>query len=83
MQIDEIVERPGAPVDVRGTVLVRRAGQKGIVLGEKGRTLRAATRAAEKELADFFGAPARVSLWIRVEPDWNENFFLLRKLGYA
>ena len=30
-----------------------------------------------------FGAPARVSLWIRVEPGWNENFFLLKKLGYA
>ena len=55
----------------------------GIVLGEKGRTLRAATRAAEKELAEFFGRPARVSLWIRVEPGWNGNFFLLRQLGYV
>ena len=81
--VDEIVERPGAPVEVRGTVYVNRPGQKGIVLGEKGRTLRAATRAAEKALAEYFGAPARLSLWIRVEPGWNENFFLLRKLGYV
>lgn len=83
VEVDEIAERPGAPVEVRGTVLVCRPGQKGIVLGEKGRTLRAATRAAEKELAEFFGAPVRVSLWIRVEPDWNRNFFLLRRLGYV
>lgn len=83
VRIDDIAERPGAPVEVRGTVLVCRPGQKGIVLGEKGRTLRAATRAAEKELAEFFGRPARVSLWIRVEPDWNANFFLLRQLGYV
>ena len=83
VRIDDVAERPGGPVDVRGTVLVCRPGQKGIVLGEKGRTLRAATRASERELSDFFGTPARVSLWIRVEPSWNQNFFLLRQLGYA
>ncbi|MBQ3810580.1 MAG: GTPase Era [Kiritimatiellae bacterium] len=83
VRIDDIAERPGAPVEVRGTVLVCRAGQKGIVLGEKGRTLRAATRASEKDLEEFFGRPVRVSLWIRVEPDWNGNFFLLRQLGYV
>ena len=83
VRIDDIAEHPGAPVEVRGTVLVCRAGQKGIVLGEKGRTLRAATRASEKELEEFFGRPVRVSLWIRVEPDWNQNFFLLRQLGYV
>lgn len=83
VRIDDIGEKDGGPVDVRGTVFVCRSGQKGIVLGKKGRTLRAAARAAEKELAEFFGRPARVSLWIRVEPDWNENFFLLRQLGYV
>ena len=83
VRVDDIAERPGEPVLVRGTVLVCRSGQKGVVLGEKGRTLRAATRASERELADFFGAPVRVELWIRVEPDWNRNFFLLRQLGYV
>ena len=83
VRVDDIAERPGEPVLVRGTVLVCRSGQKGVVLGEKGRTLRAATRASERELADFFGTPVRVELWIRVEPDWNRNFFLLRQLGYV
>lgn len=83
VRIDDLDERPGAPVEIRGTVLVCRHGQKGIVLGEKGRTLRAAVRQSEKELADYFSAPVRLTLWIRVEPDWNQNYFLLRQLGYA
>ena len=71
-------------VAVSGTVYVRKANQKGIVLGEKGRTLRTAKRRAEAELREYFGAPSvDCELWVRVEPDWDENFFLLRKLGYA
>ena len=84
VSVERVERRGDGSVAVSGTVYVRKANQKGIVLGEKGRTLRTAKRRAEAELRDYFGAPAvDCELWVRVEPDWNENFFLLRKLGYA
>lgn len=78
---DEIDES-SRPVRVKATAYVRRGNQKGIVLGEKGRSLRAVKRRAEAELSKFFDAPCVLDIWIRVEPDWDENFFLLRQLGY-
>ena len=84
VSVERVERRGDGSVAVSGTVYVRKANQKGIVLGEKGRTLRTAKRRAEAELRDYFGAPAvDCELWVRVEPDWDENFFLLRKIGYA
>ena len=84
VSVERVERRGDGSVAVSGTVYVRKANQKGIVLGEKGRTLRTAKRRAEAELREYFGAPSvDCELWVRVEPDWDENFFLLRKLGYA
>ena len=84
VSVETIAERPDRSVLVKGTVYVRKPGQKGIVLGEKGRTLRAAKRRSEAALRTFFDAPAvECELWVRVEPDWDQNFFLLRRIGYC
>ena len=84
VSVERVERRGDGSVAVSGTVYVRKANQKGIVLGEKGRTLRTAKRRAEAELREYFGAPSvDCELWVRVEPDWDGNFFLLRKLGYA
>ena len=84
VSVERVERRGDGSVAVSGTVYVRKPNQKGIVLGEKGRTLRTAKRRAEAELREYFGAPSvDCELWVRVEPDWDENFFLLRKIGYA
>ena len=91
VSVERVERRGDGSVAVSGTVYVRKAnqkgivlGEKGIVLGEKGRTLRTAKRRAEAELREYFGAPSvDCELWVRVEPGWDGNFFLLRKLGYA
>lgn len=84
VSVEKVDRRKDGSVGVSGTVYVRKPNQKGIVLGEKGRTLRTAKRRAEAELRDYFGAPAvDCELWVRVEPDWDENFFLLRRIGYV
>ena len=84
VSVERVERRGDGSVAVSGTVYVRKANQKGIVLGEKGRTLRTAKRRAEAELREYFGAPSvDCELWVRVEPDWDGNFFLLRRLGYA
>ncbi len=68
---------------IEATVYVNRASQKGIVIGHKGRILRAVKRQAEVELSALYDVTARVNLWVKVEPGWMENFWMLRKLGYT
>jgi GTP-binding protein Era len=65
------------------TIYVNRKSQKGIVIGAKGRILKAVRAEAEKELSDAFQLRVKLHLWVKVEPNWLENFFFLKRLGYA
>jgi len=81
VRVDEIVET-GGEWRILATILVNRYSQKGIVIGDKGRTIRAVKRAAEPEIGQMFDVTAHLELWVKEEKDWMKNFFLLRQLGY-
>ena len=80
--VENITETPAAWT-VEADVLVERHSQKGIVIGEKGRLLKSVQYQSEKELTEMYGLPVKVKLWVKVEPNWRKNFWILRKLGYA
>ncbi len=82
VRVDAILEGPDQ-WDVEATLLVQRPSQKGIVLGTKGRRLRAVKRQAEPELSALFDVPVRLRLWVKVEKNWDENYFLLQQMGYV
>ncbi len=67
---------------VEAVIYVDKPSQKGIVIGEKGRLLRAVRRAAEAELAVVFEKKVRLSLWVKVSRNWKKNYWMLKKLGY-
>jgi len=78
--VENIVEQPdGWQVNV--AVLVNRHGQKQIVIGHKGRTLRFVKRKAEPELSEIFEVPVKLDLWVKIEKNWMKNFWILRQLG--
>jgi len=80
--VEEITETPMLWT-IQAEVLVERHSQKGIVIGEKGRLLKSVQYQAEKELTEMYGLPVKVKLWVKVEPNWRKNFWILKKLGYA
>jgi GTP-binding protein Era len=69
--------------DVESTLYVHRASQKAIVIGPKGRMLRAVKRKAEPELSEMFGVDVRLNIWIKIEKGWDENYFILKQMGYV
>ncbi|MBM4152152.1 MAG: GTPase Era [Kiritimatiellaceae bacterium] len=69
--------------NVEADIYIERHSQKGIVIGEKGRLLKSVKHHAEKELAEMYPLPVRLTLWVKVEKDWRKNFWILKKLGYA
>jgi GTPase len=69
---------------VRGSIVVEREGQKGIVVGKGGSMIRDIGKAAREELEKELGRRLYLELTVRVEPDWrNDEAFLgrLRKGG--
>lgn len=67
---------------VYADILVNRASQKGIVIGDRGRMLRRVKRAAERELGEMYEHPVVLNLWVKVEKNWSKNYWILKQLGY-
>lgn len=80
--VDTLDEAPDGTWTIKCTIYVNRHSQKAIVIGEKGRLLRAVRLASQKEIQAIYDHPAKLELWVKVEPNWSKNFWLLKKLGY-
>ncbi len=82
VEIDEF--REGAsPVYIRAVVYVERDSQKGIVIGEGGRTIKALGQAARAKIEALLGARVFLELHVKVLPKWRRHEPSLKRLGYA
>ena len=82
VKVEAIEPLPAGGFVVRATVYVQRYNHKGIVIGPKGRGLRSVRRMAETDLVKLFEQPVTLDMWIKVEKNWDQNFFLLKQMGY-
>jgi len=81
-EIDEF--REGAePVYIRAMVYVERDSQKGIVIGEGGRTIKALGAAARAKIEALLGQRVFLDLQVKVLPKWRRDEPALKRLGYA
>lgn len=69
-------------VEISAVIHVEREGQKGILIGKKGRRIKAIGKAARKELETFFGKQVYLETVVRVEPGWSENPRFLSRFDY-
>lgn len=65
---------------LHATILVERAGQKKIVVGQRGSMLKRIGTAARLDLEEYMGKKVFLELFVRHEPDWRENRRLLARL---
>jgi GTP-binding protein Era len=61
---------------------VETEGQKGIVIGKKGRMIKAIGSSARRELENLFNIKVHLDLKVGVEKNWSKNSRALRRLGY-
>jgi GTPase len=80
VQIDEIEEREGL-VTVRALLWVETESQKGIVIGARGRMIKAIGVAARQELERELGTRVHLDLSVRVRRSWRADDALLDRLG--
>ena len=68
---------------IRASVIVETEGQKAIVIGAGGRTIKRIGQSARAELEDLTGWSVYLELWAKVSPHWRRDGAALRRLGYA
>lgn len=74
-------EREDGSVSVDQLVYVMRDGHKGIVLGHRGETIKAVSKAAREELADFLERKVHLFLQVKVRPGWMEESERYSEMG--
>ncbi|MEX0369521.1 MAG: GTPase Era [Tateyamaria sp.] len=66
-------ERKDGSAKVDQIIYVSRDGHKGIVLGHRGETIKAVSKAAREELAEFLGRKVHLFLQVKVREKWLEE----------
>ncbi|MFD2572400.1 GTPase Era [Spirosoma soli] len=67
---------------IQAEILVERATQRAILLGEGGKMIKKTGIMAREELERFFGKKVYLEQFVKVEPDWRQKDRMLKRLGY-
>lgn len=71
----------GGAVRIEQTIYVEREGHRKIVLGEKGRTIKAIGEAARKDIAEAAEAKVHLFLFVKVRENWADDPERYREMG--
>ena len=74
-------ERDDGSARIDQVIYVNRDGHKGILLGHRGETIKAVSRAAREELAEFLGRTVHLFLQVKVRPNWLEESERYSEMG--
>lgn len=80
--VEQYREEAGRPDRVAATLYVERDGQKGILIGEQGRSLKKLSARAEAAISAFVRRPVELELWIKVRKNWRKDPASLKEFGY-
>lgn len=74
-------ERKDGSVKIGQVIYVQRDGQKAIVLGKGGQTIKTIGAMAREELETLFGRRVHLFLFVKVREDWADNSEHYREIG--
>lgn len=74
-------ERKDGSARIDQLIYVVRDGHKGIVLGNKGETIKAIGKAAREELEEFLGRRVHLFVKVKVRPNWLEEAERYSEMG--
>ena len=82
VEVQEWTEREDGVVCIGANIYVEREGQKGIIIGEKGRMLKEVGTLARIEIERLLDAKVFLQLWVKVKKGWRDDKKMLQELGY-
>ena len=82
VQVEKLEEEEGL-TRVEAVIWVERENQKAIVIGEKGKALKAVGIMARKEMEARLGQKVFLKLWARSAKNWTDDPQALKRFGYV
>jgi GTP-binding protein Era len=67
---------------IRATIYVEREGQKGILIGKGGVTIKKIGTQARQEMELILGTKVFLELMVKVQPHWRQNSAIVRQLDW-
>jgi GTP-binding protein Era len=80
---DALDESRADLVRIRANLIVERASQKKIVIGEGGRRIKQIGIRARHEIEKLVEVQVHLELWVKVEPRWTKRPARIKALGYV
>ncbi len=81
VETDSWTERKDNSVRIEQTIFVEREGQRKIVLGKGGATIKSIGAEARKEIADILDVPVHLFLFVKVRENWGDDPDRYREMG--
>jgi GTP-binding protein Era len=69
-------------IKIRADIIVQRETQKGIILGDGGKMIKALGTAARKDIEAFLDNKVFLELFVKVRPKWRDSDMFLKEYGY-
>jgi len=79
--VEEFKESPDI-IRIKAVIIVERPSQKGIIIGNKGASIKKVGTEARIDIEKFFGKKVFLETFVKVEKDWRNNDRDLSKFGY-
>lgn len=67
---------------IEATIYCERGSHKGIIIGNKGQTLKEIGKKARIQIEDLLGMRTFLNLWVKVKKDWRNSSSLMKSFGY-
>jgi GTP-binding protein Era len=81
VETDSWEERKDGSARIEQIIYVSRDGHKGIVLGNKGETIKSVSQAARAELTEFLSRKIHLFLQVKVREKWQEEAERYSEMG--
>jgi len=82
VEIEEFTHN-GRLAEISALILVERASQKRIVIGDAGYRIKQIGREARLDMESLFDCKVMLNLWVKVKSGWSDDERALRSLGYT
>lgn len=82
VEVNNWSERDDGLVSLEANIIVEREGQKGIIIGERGKRLKAIGTQARLDIEKLLGTKVFLQLWVKVRKGWRDDSKALKELGY-
>lgn len=82
VEIEKFDESDPALLRIAALIVVERDGQKGIVIGKGGSTLKEIGTRSRLDLEKFFGTKVFLEIFVKVVKEWSRNAAERKRLGY-